>query len=138
MSAPTKPTKILIAGLQVNAAIPDYFRDLYGTPNEIKAKIDTDSERVRAAGYDVTTKYLYEDDQEAGLTWLAEKLQSEKFDGIMIGSGLRLIPEQTAFYEKVMNVVREQSPGSVLMFNDGPGGNWDAIKRNEAALKKTL
>jgi hypothetical protein len=136
MSTVTKPTKILIAGLQVDAAIPEYFRNLYGTPNEIKAKIDADSERVRAAGYDVTTKYLYEDDQEAGLAWLAEKLQSEMFEGIMIGSGLRLIPGQTAFYEKVMNVVRQQSPGSVLMFNDGPGGNWDAIKRNDAALKK--
>jgi hypothetical protein len=134
MSTSTKPTRILIAGLQVHATIPPYFRTLYGTPTEIADKIDTDKARVEAAGYDVTTYFMDDGNPQTGLTWLTEKLQAEKFDGIMIGSGLRIIPEQTEFFEQAMDVIRRLSPGSVLMFNDGPGGNWEALRRNEGAL----
>jgi hypothetical protein len=134
MSTSTKPTRILIAGLQVHATIPPYFRTLYGTPTEIADKIDTDKARVEAAGYDVTTYFMDDGNPQTGLTWLTEKLQAEKFDGIMIGLGLRIIPEQTEFFEQAMDVIRRLSPGSVLMFNDGPGGNWEALRRNEGAL----
>lgn len=41
-----------------------------------------------------------------------------------------MIPEQTALFEKAVNVARRASPGSVLMYNDGPGGNYDALVRN--------
>jgi hypothetical protein len=138
MSTPSNPTKILIAGLQVHATIPPYFRTLYGTPTEIANKIDADKARVEAAGYHVTTYYMDDGDPQTGLTWLTEKLQAEKFDGVMIGSGLRLIPEQTELFENVVDVVRRLSPGSVMMFNDGPGGNWEALRRNEGALRRTL
>jgi hypothetical protein len=135
MSTTTKSPKILVAGLQVHASIAPYFRTLYGTPSEIAAKISADTARIKSAGYDVTVYYMNDDDPQTGLAWLTEKLQAEKFDGVMVGSGLRLVPEQTELFEKVMNVVRRVSPESMLMFNDGPGGNYEALKRNEEVLR---
>jgi hypothetical protein len=130
----TSPSKILITGLRVNAPIPQYFRDLYGSPTEIAAKIDADAQHIKDAGYDITHYYMDDEDPETGLKWLEAKLQEETFQGIMVGSGLRLIPLQTELFEKVVNVVRKNSPSSVLMFNDGPGGNFNAIMRNKESL----
>ncbi|KAH8695704.1 hypothetical protein GQ44DRAFT_719454 [Phaeosphaeriaceae sp. PMI808] len=131
---PSTGPKILLAGLRVDANIPEYFRTLYGTPDEIASKIKADSNRIQEAGYAVTTYYMDDRDPQTGLDWLAAKLSEEKFNGIMIGSGLRLLPPQTAFFEKVMNVVSKLNLGGVLMFNDGPGGNFEAIMRNKEAL----
>jgi hypothetical protein len=131
----TTPPKILITGLRVHAHIPQYFRDLYGTPDEIAAKIDADTQRIKETGYDVVHLYIDDEDPDTGLKWLETKLQEVTFQGVMIGSGLRLVPPQTELFEQVVNVVRRGSPESVLMFNDGPGGNFDAIARNKERLR---
>lgn len=110
---PTK-AKVLLTGLRVEADVPDYFRELYGTPSEIMAKIDADAQRIRDAGYDVTQYFMDDKDPHKGLDWLAEKLKSESFNGILVGSGLRLIPPQTELFEKVMDVCRRESPRRVM------------------------
>jgi hypothetical protein len=133
-TTPTHKKKILMTGLDVNANIPDYFRSLYGTPAEIKANIDADEKRVTDAGYDVTVYFFDDQDPQAGLDWFEAKLKAVHFDGIMLGVGLRLIPEQTAFYEMVVNVARRVSPASVFLFNEGPGLNYAAIQRNKEIL----
>lgn len=138
MSMSTKPdgrkVKILATGFEVHFDIPQSFRDLYGTPDEVQAKIDADEQNIRDAGYDVTVYFIDDKKTQEGLKWLEDKLRSDKFDGIVIGAGLRLIPPQTVFFEQVMNMVRRASPGSVLMFNNGPGGSFEAIKRNADLL----
>ncbi|KAH7094498.1 hypothetical protein FB567DRAFT_510345 [Paraphoma chrysanthemicola] len=133
-TTPTHKKKILMTGLDVNANIPEYFRTLYGTPAEIKANIDADEKRVTEAGYDVTVYFFDDQDPQKGLDWFEAKLKEVHFDGIMIGVGLRLIPEQTALYEKVVNVARRLSPDSVFLFNEGPGMNYAAVQRNKDSL----
>lgn len=129
------PIKILITGLTVQADIPDYFRELFGNPSEIEAKIDADTARIRDAGYDVTLKYMDDGNPKAGLNWLEAKLRIESFHGIMIGSGLRLIPTQTVLFEDVVDVCRKNAPGSVFMFNYGPGTNLETLERNKNKLQ---
>ncbi|KAH7408314.1 hypothetical protein DE146DRAFT_370303 [Phaeosphaeria sp. MPI-PUGE-AT-0046c] len=136
MSSQPTTFKILLTGLRTNAPIPDYFRTLYGQPSEISAKIAADAQRLKEAGHDVCEYFLDENDLATGLEWLTTKLRDKRFDGIMIGSGLRLIPEMTSIFEKVVNVVVNEGRGSVLMFNDGPGGNWDAVQRSREKLEE--
>lgn len=123
-----------MTGLEPRSTIPQYFRDLYGTPPEIESKIHRDHERILAAGYDGHLFYVEADDVQAGLDYIEAFLKAGDTKGVMIGTGLRLIPEQTAVFEKVVDVARRTSPGSVFMFNDGPGGNYDAIMRNKERL----
>ncbi|KAJ8117900.1 hypothetical protein OPT61_g996 [Boeremia exigua] len=129
-SKSTKQLRILITGLTVDSEIPPYFRELFGTPDEIQAAIDADEDRIRDAGYDVTSFQVDDADPAAGLQWIEDKLRSEHFDGIMIGSGLRLIPEQTALFEDAVDVCRRVKPDAVLMCNSGPGTNLDTLHRN--------
>lgn len=112
MTTPTTPTraKVLLTGLNVQADIPSYFRTLYGTPAEIKSKIDADTQRIRDAGYGVTLYYMDDQDPQKGLDWLTATLRAESFKGIMVGSGLRLVPPQTELFEKVVDVCRRESP----------------------------
>ncbi|KAH6644127.1 hypothetical protein C7974DRAFT_382948 [Boeremia exigua] len=131
----TKDLKIIVTGLTVHADIPAYFRELYGTPQQIQSAIDLDEQRIREAGVDVTSYQIDDADTAGGLQWLDNKLRSEKFDGIILGSGLRLIPTQTELFENAVNVCRRANPDVRLMFNAGPGTNWDTLQRNLENLK---
>ena len=131
----TKQLKILITGLVVHADIPEYFRKLFGTPAQIQAAITADENKIREAGFEVTSFQTNDADTEAGLKWVEEKLRSQHFDGIMIGSGLRLIPRQTALFESVVDVCRRLSLDAVFMFNSGPGTNWETLQRNMDRLQ---
>lgn len=132
----TAPIKLLFTGLIPSSDnIPQYFRDLYGTASEIETKIQADIVKIKSAGYDVTLYYMDDSDPETGFKWLEEKLQAEKFDGITIGSGLRLVPPQTDLFESVVDVCRRLAPNSVYMFNYGPGTNYEAVERNLGRLR---
>ncbi len=126
---------ILVIGLIVHSKIPLYFRELYGTPDEIQAAITGDENRIRNAGYDVTSYQINDSDAAAGLEWLEDKLRSEHFDGIILGSGLRLIPQQTALFESAVDACQRVKPDTLLMFNSGPGTNWDTLQRNLGRLQ---
>ncbi|KAF2638841.1 hypothetical protein P280DRAFT_470867 [Massarina eburnea CBS 473.64] len=134
---PTKTpsdTNIICTGLKVDTEIPQYFRDLYGSAADIEAKIDADIVLIREAGYNVTIKYMDDADPQAGLEWLSNKLREDRVDGIMIGSGLRYLPAQTGLFEDVVDVCRREAPGSLFMFNDGPGTNFVTLMRNLGRL----
>jgi hypothetical protein len=132
----TTPIKLLLTGLIPSSDnVPQYFRDLYGTASEIEAKIQADIVKIKSAGYDVTLYYMDDSDPEAGLKWLEDKLHAEKFDGITIGSGLRLVPPQTELFESVVDVCRRLAQDSVYMFNYGPGTNYEAVERNLGRLR---
>lgn len=134
-SQPTKQLSILITGLNVHSDIPSYFRELFGTPDQIQAAITADENRIRKSGIDVVSFQINDADAEAGLQWIEDKLCSQHFDGIMIGSGLRLVPPQTALFESVVNVCRRAKPHVLFMFNEGPGTNWDTLQRNMGKLQ---
>lgn len=103
-------TKILLTGLLPQNAVPQYFRDLYGTPAEIQAKVEADAQHIRDAGWAVTLYYMDAEDAGTGLEWLKTTLRAEDFAGIVVGSGLRLVPPQTELFEQVVNVARVESP----------------------------
>lgn len=124
----SKP-KILLTGLNVHAEITDYFRQLYGTPEEIQTKIDVDAARLQKAGYRHESYQLDDTDPETGLEWLQDRLGKETYGAIMIGSGLRLIPEQCALFEAVVDVCRRCAPTTPILFNNGPGTSCEAVQR---------
>lgn len=149
--AMAKP-KILLTGLDVRDDIPEYFRALYGSPKEIKVKIDEDTRKIayatllllplspsdrsytsqnrptsssyphqidliyRSSGFAPTTYFFTGTAPAMGLTWLTDTLRKGNYAGVMIGSGLRLIPEQTELFERVVGVVVKEGKGCRVMF----------------------
>jgi hypothetical protein len=65
---------------------------------------------------------------------LEKALSTGAFDCVMIGAGLRLIPEHTLLFERVINVVHRLAPVALLSFNSYPGDTVDAARRSLATM----
>jgi hypothetical protein len=57
-------------------------------------------------------------------------LEGKKWDGIVIGFGVRGNPEMTVLFEEIVDAVRKHAPQAKLMFNSSPETSLDAIKRH--------
>lgn len=58
-----------------------------------------------------------------------DALRTHRYDAVIVGSGLRLIPDQTAVFEAVVNTIRTLAPATPMLFNEGPGTNIEALER---------
>ncbi|KAI1433962.1 hypothetical protein GGR50DRAFT_665387 [Xylaria sp. CBS 124048] len=121
--------RILLTGFVSNVALPPDFRERFGSPEEIKARLATDHYRIERAGI---TAIFYQFDpleQNKSLEGFESILQDGKYDAIGIGAGTRLHPDHTAFFETIVNTCGTIVPGVPLLFNDGPGGSAETLER---------
>jgi hypothetical protein len=59
---------------------------------------------------------------------LARDLESQTFDCVMIGAGLRA-PKQLLLFEKLLNVVHRRAPQAKICFNTTPADTLEAVQR---------
>ncbi|KAI8947177.1 hypothetical protein F4801DRAFT_561834 [Xylaria longipes] len=121
--------KALLIGFVSNVSLPQYFRDLFGTAEEIRGKLDADHARIQRAGITPVSFELNPQEKEKGLAELEALLREEKYDAIGIGAGVRLHPDHTALFETIVNLCRRTAPSVPLMFNDGPDGSTKTLER---------
>ncbi|KAI3337015.1 hypothetical protein HD806DRAFT_475415 [Xylariaceae sp. AK1471] len=121
--------KVLLIGFQPDISISPYFRGLFGTAEEIGAKLDADHARIQRAGITPIVFLLNQLEKEKGLKDLEVLLREGKYDAIGIGAGVRLNVEHTALFETMVNMCRTITPSVPLMFNDGPGGSAETLER---------
>ena len=70
-------------------------------------------------GYEVQTCLV--DFGETAESLVSDILSREKFDCIMIGAGIRILPQHTVLFEKIMNVIHQKTPpSSRICFNTNP------------------
>ncbi|KZP19978.1 hypothetical protein FIBSPDRAFT_862219 [Athelia psychrophila] len=83
---------------------------------------------MEGAGYDYT-QYLPmpEDDMAILIAALGQK----KYDGVVIGFGVRGSSELTPWFEQLLNTIAEHSPGTKFMFNtpESPLTAVEAVQR---------
>jgi hypothetical protein len=96
------------------------------SPAVVRAFIDSQLDRVRAAGYDVVTCLV--DVGETADTVLTEHLRKRSFDCVMIGAGLRS-PEHTLLLEKLLNRVHALATQAKICFNTKPADSLEAVQR---------
>jgi hypothetical protein len=101
------------------------------TPEMFRNFIDTQLDRVRASGYDVTSCLIDLGDTAEGVT--AQALKSGQFDCVLIGAGLRQPGERLLLFEKIVNLVHELAPNARICFNTSPADSADAVRRWLAA-----
>lgn len=120
--------RILLIGFVSNVSLPPYFRQLFGTAEEIRSKLAADHARIQRAG--ITTVVFHADplEQEKGLLELEKLLREGGYDAISIGAGVRIHPDHTALFETLVNMCGRITPGVPLMFNDGPDGTTKTSK----------
>jgi len=60
---------------------------------------------------------------------ISQKLSEKQFDCIVIGAGVRELPEYFLLFEKIINLVHQNAPASKICFNSKPTDTIEAIKR---------
>ncbi|KAJ2986434.1 hypothetical protein NUW58_g5032 [Xylaria curta] len=120
---PALHNRVLLIGFHSDISLPQYFRELFGTAEEIRAKLDADHARIQRAGITPVMFQLNPLEKDAGLRDLEVLLREGEYDAIGIGAGARLHPEHTSVFEAVVNLCRTTTPSVPLMFNDGPDGS---------------
>ena len=125
MAAPA----VLAIGLDPRFA--DYSTMPQFTPELVRAYIEAEVDRVRRAGFEVSTCLLAPDETaEADVEAL---LRSRSFAYVVIGAGLREPPEHLLLFEKIINLVHRLAPGARIAFNTTPADTVEAVQRWTAA-----
>jgi hypothetical protein len=96
--------------------------------NRVKLAVQDANKRLTELGYELQTCLV--DLGETAESVVSATLSREKFDYIMIGAGVRLVPQHTVLFEKIINAVHQNAaPSSKICFNTNPGDTVEAVLR---------
>ncbi|NNH70241.1 hypothetical protein HLB23_10260 [Nocardia uniformis] len=117
---------VLSIGLNPNAV------DFSGYPGQnaetLTARIEAGNAALRDAGFDIVLCLIPAGLDEAEAK-VRECLAGGDFRVAMIGAGVRMAPEHTLLFERLLNVITELSPGIRFCFNTSPETTIDAVRR---------
>lgn len=120
-------TKVLSIGLHPRAL--DYSRMPDGIDEAVlTARIEAANAALLEAGFDAVPCLIDVSPDLAEATVL-EQLQGHAFGLAMIGGGVRMLPENTLLFERLVNVLTEAAPGIRLCFNTTPEDTVEALRR---------
>jgi hypothetical protein len=117
--------RVLLIGL--DPTLVDFSPSRGRNAEQVAAAGKTATERLSVLGYEVHGCVV-----DLGATAEAvvlKELSQNKFDCIMIGAGIRALPEHTFLFEKIINVVHQNAPAAKLCFNTFPGDTVEAVQR---------
>ncbi|RJQ82024.1 hypothetical protein D5S17_03645 [Pseudonocardiaceae bacterium YIM PH 21723] len=118
--------EILSLGLAPSAIDPNLLpqRDTGALENRIADA----GALLREAGFEVVPCLIGTDPEDAEAK-VRECLAAHPIKVVMIGGGLRLWPEQTPLFERLVNLIIQEVPGVTLCFNTSPETTVDALRR---------
>jgi hypothetical protein len=119
-------TGILSLGLHPSAI--DYSRHPGLDEETLTARIATGEAALHEAGFDIVPCQIPADPDEAEKQ-LRECVAANPVRVVMIGAGLRLAPEHTLLFERLVNLLNQLVPGIVFCFNTTPETTIDALRR---------
>ncbi|MEV0745665.1 hypothetical protein OG778_30045 [Streptomyces sp. NBC_00184] len=127
-SAPLpKDTKVLSIGVHPRAL--DYSRMPEGIDEAaFTARVEAGNAALRESGFDVVVCLIDTSADHAEAT-VREYLDRHAFGLAMIGGGVRMMPENTLLFERLLNVLTEAAPGIRLCFNTAPENTVEALRR---------
>lgn len=99
--------------------------------NRVKTAAQDANKRLLELGYEVQSCLVDLGETAEGV--VSDTLSREKFDCIMIGFGIRGLPQHTLLFEKIINTIHQKAPPSStkICFNTNP------VDTVEAALRWT-
>ncbi|MFF9913328.1 hypothetical protein [Streptomyces sp. NPDC013457] len=120
-------TRVLSIGLHPRSldysSLPDGIDEA-----SLTARIAAGNAALREAGFDVVT-CLVDPSPDSAEDAVRELLKGDAFGLAMIGGGVRMMPEHTLLFERLVNVLTEAVPGIRLCFNTSPETTVDALRR---------
>lgn len=124
--AQQNPQTVLSIGLHPSAV--DYSRYPQLDEATLTARIAAGEIALREAGFDLVSCQLPAE-PDAAEAKLRECVAGGEFRVAMIGAGVRMAPEHTLLFERLINVTSGLVPGIRFCFNTSPETTIDALRR---------
>lgn len=119
-------TRVLTIGLHPSAI--DYSRHPGLDEATLTARIEAGDAALRDAGFDIVACLIPADPDQAEAK-VRECVATGPFPVAMIGAGVRVAPEHTVLFERLVNLLPDISPGIRFCFNTSPETTVDALRR---------
>jgi hypothetical protein len=119
-------TGILSLGLHPSAIDYSHYPGL--DEATLTARIAAGEATLREAGFDIVSCQVSADPDEAEKK-IRESVAANPVGVVVIGAGLRMAPEHTVLFERVVNLLNQLVPGIVFCFNTSPETTIDALRR---------
>lgn len=116
---------VLLIGL--DPALVDFSSAPRWDAGQVRAAGSMAHERLAALGCEVQSCLI--DLGDTAETVIADVLSRHDFDCIMIGAGVRALPEHTLLFEKIINLIHRHAPSAKLCFNTNPADTVEAVQR---------
>jgi hypothetical protein len=110
-----------------NPDVVDYSKWPGLTPEKLRGALEGDKAKLEALGYDAELGLI--SSSETAAASLKALLLSKERDCVLIGAGVRTIPEYLQLFEALVNTFHEYAPRAKLCFNSGPFDSAEAVQR---------
>ena len=121
---------VLITGIDpvlIDFSDPAYAAFPGLTPEKVTAGLKAEKAHLESLGYDIDNCFV--DFGETAESVLRDCLSRKAYDCVLIGAGVRLVPQNTALLEKLVNTVHQHAPKAKFCFNTKPTDSVEAIQR---------
>jgi hypothetical protein len=119
---------ILAIGIHPEEFTPEELAPFNLTVEKLAAQIERSWAAIEAEGIVGEVLGVTKDPDEAEAA-LRTRFAERPFGAALVGSGVRLLPEHTVLFERIINVLIDLQPDIRLSFNTGPETMLDAIRR---------
>src|SRR5918994_1189509 len=120
--------KVLLIGIDPKLIDPNLSTATGWDANRVRAAAQDTNKRLMDLGYEVQGCLV--DLGETAESVVSDTLSREKFDCIMVGAGIRALPQHTLLFEKIINTIHQKAPpSSKICFNTNPGDTVEAVLR---------
>jgi len=117
--------RVILIGLKPEVVDYSNWPDL--TPEKLMGELKANEATLNSLGYDVYLCLI--DLGETAESVITQKLTETVFDCVMIGAGVRTLPDKFLLFEKLINIVHQHAPTAKICFNTKPSDTAEAVQR---------
>ena len=110
-----------------NPAVVDYSKWPDLTPKKLTSALEADKNKLNGLGYE--TELMFIDDADTAYEVVKNSLAAGNYDCVLIGAGVRTVPEHFLVFERLVNAAHESVPAARICFNTNPGDTAEAVQR---------
>ena len=122
--------RVLVIGIEpslIDFTSPDFASSPGLNAEKVLAGLEKDEAPLNQLGYEA--RLCLTDLGETAAAVVESELNRTRYDCIVIGAGIRVLPSNFLLFERLINVVHEHAPQAKLCFNTKPEDTAEAVQR---------
>lgn len=124
-SSYSKSKKVLLVGIDPKKL--DFTKIPNLTEQELSTALETQKQKLITAGYDAEWCLV-----DLGMTaenTVKDKLSKKQYNLVLIGAGIRTLPDNFLLFENLMNIIHQYAPNSQIGFNTNQNDTEISVQR---------